>query len=102
VFERVRRRRTARAAAPATCEHLAAAAGTEPPPARTEGCEECLAQGTTWVHLRICVSCGHVGCCDSSPWRHATGHFSAGEHPVMQSHEAGESWRWCYPDGRLG
>ena len=60
------------------------------------GCEECLALGDSWVHLRICVSCGHVGCCDSSPNRHATNHFRATEHPVMQSFEPGEAWRWCY------
>ena len=53
---------------------------------------------TDWVHLRLCLSCGHVGCCDSSPYQHATAHFDETEHPVMRSFEPGESWRWCYVD----
>jgi CPA1 family monovalent cation:H+ antiporter len=61
-------------------------------------CEECVAEGGTWVHLRLCLSCGHVGCCDSSPRRHATAHYHATEHPVVRSAEPGESWRWCYVD----
>jgi len=63
-----------------------------------EGCEECLKNGTTWVHLRICLICGHVGCCDSSPHRHATRHFMQTGHPIIQSFEPGEDWRWCYID----
>ena len=71
--------------------------------ARTpEGCEECLRDGTRWVHLRLCLSCGHVGCCDSSPQKHATGHFHETEHPVMRSIEPGEAWRWCFVDDLLG
>ncbi len=71
--------------------------------ARTpEGCEECLRDGTRWVHLRLCLSCGHVGCCDSSPQRHASGHFHEVEHPVMRSIEPGEAWRWCFEDELLG
>ena len=67
--------------------------------ANTPGvCEECVAEGGTWVHLRLCLSCGHVGCCDSSPRRHATAHHHATEHPVVRSAEPGESWRWCYVD----
>ena len=64
-----------------------------------DGCEDCLRSGGTWVHLRLCMRCGHVGCCDSSPGRHATAH--AGEHPshpLIRSFEPGESWWWCYPD----
>jgi uncharacterized UBP type Zn finger protein len=78
-----------------TCEHMA---GVEPVPARTPGCEECLKAGTPWVHLRLCLACGHVGCCDSSPGRHATHHFQHTRHPVMASYEAGERWAWCYVD----
>jgi CPA1 family monovalent cation:H+ antiporter len=71
--------------------------------ARTPGgCEECLRDGTTWVHLRLCLTCGHVGCCDSSAHRHATGHFHETRHPVMRSIEPGEAWRWCYVDNLLG
>lgn len=62
------------------------------------GCEECLAQGNAWVHLRLCMTCGHVGCCDDSPGRHATGHFHATHHPVIKSFEPGEDWAWCYVD----
>jgi CPA1 family monovalent cation:H+ antiporter len=69
------------------------------PDARTpQGCEECLASGGRWVHLRLCLSCGHVGCCDSSPNKHATKHFRADAHPVVRSFEPGETWRWCYLD----
>jgi uncharacterized UBP type Zn finger protein len=67
-------------------------------PPRGTGCEECLKTGMKWVHLRVCLSCGHVGCCDSSPGRHATGHFNATRHPVMASFEPGERWAWCYVD----
>lgn len=63
-----------------------------------EGCVDCLANGGRWVHLRVCLSCGHVGCCDSSPNRHATGHFRSTGHPIITSAEPGESWVWCYVD----
>src|SRR5690349_3845372 len=63
-----------------------------------DGCEDCLRIGSTWVHLRLCLTCGHVGCCDSSPNRHATRHFHEVQHPIMRSFEPGESWRWCYID----
>jgi uncharacterized UBP type Zn finger protein len=63
-----------------------------------EGCEECLRNGGRWVHLRICRICGHVGCCDNSPGKHATGHFHETGHPIMQSFEPGEDWMWCYVD----
>lgn len=65
-------------------------------PSTTKGCEDCLREGSVWVHLRLCLSCGHVGCCDSSPRRHARSHAAAAEHPVMQSFEPGEDWRWCF------
>jgi len=64
----------------------------------TQGCEECLKLGESWVHLRMCLSCGHVGCCDNSKNKHATEHFQATGHPVMRSIEPGESWKWCYVD----
>jgi uncharacterized UBP type Zn finger protein len=62
------------------------------------GCEECLALGSPWVHLRICLTCGHVGCCDNSPHKHATAHHRATSHPVIRSIEPGERWGWCYVD----
>jgi uncharacterized UBP type Zn finger protein len=83
-----------------TCEH-AAALGPAPEPTTPNGCEECLKQGTRWVHLRLCLDCGHVGCCDSSPQRHATAHFAETAHPVMRSFQPGESWRWCFVDEEL-
>jgi uncharacterized UBP type Zn finger protein len=81
------------------CEHLEAAArrtkGVTP---SGPGCAECLTNGSSWVHLRLCLSCGHVGCCDDSPNRHATAHFRATQHPVIRSYEPGEAWGWCYAD----
>ncbi|WP_405146767.1 UBP-type zinc finger domain-containing protein [Sphaerisporangium sp. NBC_01403] len=68
----------------------------EAPPRTPDGCEECLAEGRRYVHLRKCVRCGHVGCCDSSPGRHATEHYEQTGHPVMRSFQNGESWLWCY------
>jgi uncharacterized UBP type Zn finger protein len=62
------------------------------------GCEDCLRTGDRWVHLRICMTCGHVGCCDSSPNKHATAHHHAVGHPIIKSLEPGEEWGWCYPD----
>ena len=71
-------------------------------PNATGGCRDCLDSGfTDWVHLRMCLDCGHVGCCDSSPHRHASAHFAATEHPVMRSMEPGEDWRWCFVDNTL-
>jgi uncharacterized UBP type Zn finger protein len=61
-----------------------------------DGCEDCLRIGGVWVHLRLCLTCGHVGCCDSSPNQHARKHFNARRHPIVQSFEPGEDWRWCY------
>ena len=78
-----------------SCPHLSNATAAA---ARTEGCEECLRTGDRWVHLRLCLQCGHVGCCDSSKNKHATRHHQESKHPVIQSFQPGESWRWCYVD----
>jgi len=67
-------------------------------PRTPQGCEECLLRGSTWVHLRLCLTCGHVGCCDSSPNRDARRHAGLVGHPVVRSLEPGEDWRWCYVD----
>ena len=77
------------------CTHLDSISDAPP---SDEGCTDCLAIGGTWVHLRRCTSCGHVGCCDSSPNTHATKHFHASSHPIVQSFEPGEDWFWCYVD----
>jgi hypothetical protein len=80
----------------ATCSHLDTVADVTP--STTEGCEDCLREGTSWVHLRECLACGHVGCCDNSPRRHATAHWHAAGHPIIRSAEPEEAWGWCYPD----
>ena len=67
-------------------------------PETIEGCEECLKIGSPWVHLRMCMTCGKIGCCDDSPNRHATAHFKEGGHPIIRSAEPGEDWSWCYVD----
>jgi hypothetical protein len=67
-------------------------------PRTPQGCEECLTLGSPWVHLRLCQSCGHVGCCDSSPLRHARAHALTIRHPIVRSFQPGEDWRWCYFD----
>ena len=77
------------------CRHLGEIRDVYPSAA---GCEDCLRTGERWVHLRACMTCGHMGCCDSSPNRHATGHARASGHPVISSAEVGERWRYCYPD----
>lgn len=84
----------------ATCTHLDHIHITELPDA-VEGCEECLATGGKWLHLRICLECGHVGCCDDSPGRHASAHAATAEHPIIRSLEPGEDWSWCFPDELL-
>jgi CPA1 family monovalent cation:H+ antiporter len=84
------------------CEHLAAHHDRFVAPTSPHGCEECLRDGTSWVHLRMCLDCGHIGCCDSSPQKHASAHFRETDHPVMRSFEPGESWRWCFVDDQLG
>ncbi len=68
-------------------------------PAVVAGCEDCLRAGDKWLRLRICLGCGHVGCCDDSPNRHATAHAGAAGHPIIRSLEPGEEWAWCYIDG---
>lgn len=80
----------------AECPHLVVIREVEP--STPEGCTDCLREGTDWVHLRLCLSCGNVGCCDSSPRRHAAGHHHASRHPIVRSFEPGEAWRWCYVD----
>ena len=79
------------------CTHLDTIEITELPE-EVAGCEDCLATGGLWLHLRICLECGHVGCCDDSPNKHATKHNRATSHPVIRSFEPGERWRYCYPD----
>ena len=81
----------------ATCTHLDHVRVTELPE-ESAGCEECLASGGEWCHLRICLECGHVGCCDSSPGRHATRHAQESGHPIIRSLQPGEDWSWCYVD----
>lgn len=77
-------------------------AWSEPAPDSPDGCSDCLALGEShWAHLRLCLSCGHVACCDSSPHRHATAHATDEGHPVVRSFEPGETWRWCYRDERI-
>jgi len=80
----------------ARCAHLDQVRDVEP--GTPQGCEECLRTGDRWVHLRLCLTCGHVGCCDDSPNRHATKHFHGTGHPVMRSFERGEDWGWCFVD----
>ena len=77
------------------CTHLATIHHVKP---SADGCEECLKTGDEWVHLRMCLECGHVGCCDSSKNRHATKHFKAAGHPIVASREPGEDWKYCYVD----
>lgn len=79
-----------------TCTHLDQIEMAAEPSA--EGCEDCLRDGGRWVHLRMCRACGHVGCCDSSPARHATAHNSTSGHLLVSSYEPGEDWLWCYDD----
>lgn len=79
------------------CSHLDSILVTELPDP-IPGCEDCLARGGWWVHLRMCLTCGKIGCCDNSPNRHATMHFRASGHPLIRSAEAGEGWSWCYVD----
>lgn len=77
------------------CTHLSHMRNVSP---KTNGCEECLKMGSTWVHLRECLECGHVGCCDSSEHKHATAHFHATNHPIIRSLERGEGWKYCFVD----
>jgi hypothetical protein len=84
----------------ATCTHLEQVSA-DVPPSTEQGCADCLREGATWVHLRKCLRCGHIGCCDSSPHRHAAQHWHASSHPLVQSAQPGEEWAWCYPDELL-
>jgi uncharacterized UBP type Zn finger protein len=90
-----------------SCQHILALSGapvaSAGAPSTVDGCPECVEQGfDDWVHLRECLECGHVGCCDSSPRRHATAHYLSTRHPVMRSLEPGEAWRWCFVDEVIG
>lgn len=80
----------------APCTHLDTIHDVTPSDAA--GCHECLQIGGTWVHLRMCQSCGHIGCCENSPNKHAAAHFSESQHPLIRSYEPGEDWYWCYVD----
>jgi hypothetical protein len=79
------------------CSHLDSIEVTALP-AEIPGCEDCLASGSWWVHLRMCQTCGHIGCCDQSPSRHARRHARTAEHPIVRSAEPGEDWSWCFLD----
>jgi uncharacterized UBP type Zn finger protein len=79
----------------ALCAHRSQIRDLKP---KTEGCEECLKTGDRWVQLRLCLSCGHVGCCDSSKNKHATAHFRGTKHPIIRTLQPGERWMWCYVD----
>ena len=81
----------------AGCEHLKEIKQVTP---SADDCEDCLKTGGWWVHLRLCASCGHVGCCDNSPSKHATKHFQASRHPIIKSFEPDEEWGFCYVDQR--
>lgn len=87
-----------------TCSHLDAIAD-EPAapadPAEPAACRQCLEAGAVWVHLRRCLTCGHIGCCDSSTNKHAGRHYEATGHPLVASHQPGERWVWCFPDRLL-
>jgi hypothetical protein len=81
-----------------SCEHVGTIRAVEP---SGSGCEDCLRIGASWVHLRICLSCGHVGCCDDSPNHHARVHHGTSGHPIIRSFEPGETWAWCFDDDVL-
>ncbi len=80
---------------PKPCTHLDQIATVTP---SALGCEDCLKIGSRWLHLRLCRTCGHVGCCDDSPNRHATKHFHATQHPVIEGYDPPEGWGWCFVD----
>lgn len=101
IGDRVRRRLTRTGTfGAASCEHLEQAPRDVTP--LSQQCAGCDAQGTSWIDLRLCLTCGRVGCCDSSPWQHAAKHAEEAGHPVMRSFMPGETWRWCYVDEVLG
>jgi hypothetical protein len=78
-----------------TCSHAKHIAKVRP---SAKGCEECLRTGSAWVHLRLCRTCGHVGCCDQSPGKHATHHYRSTRHPIIEGYDPPEGWGWCYVD----
>jgi uncharacterized UBP type Zn finger protein len=80
----------------AACTHIDAVATDLTPSG--QGCKQCMESGGRWLHLRLCLECGQVGCCDDSPNRHATAHFHASGHPLIRSYEPGEDWWWCFVD----
>jgi uncharacterized UBP type Zn finger protein len=82
---------------PTPCAHADQIRSVTP---SAQGCEDCLKIGGSWVHLRLCLSCGHVGCCDSSPNKHATKHYRETTHPIIEAFKSGDPWRWCYVDQR--
>ncbi|BCJ41753.1 hypothetical protein GCM10010168_74410 [Actinoplanes ianthinogenes] len=85
------------------CQHLKESGDPAPQTAYADGCPQCVAGGfDDWVHLRLCLTCGVVACCDSSPRRHMSAHHAETGHPVMRSFEPGETWRWCFDDEQLG
>jgi hypothetical protein len=80
---------------PSRCQHQNGVRDVTP---LTLGCEECLKLGQEWFHLRLCRTCGHMGCCDQSPGRHATGHYRATKHPIIEGYDPPEAWGWCFAD----
>jgi uncharacterized UBP type Zn finger protein len=97
MFSFLRRRAAAEASRTTGCSHLGSIQFTELPD-DIAGCKECLASGDWWVHLRMCQSCGHIGCCDDSPNKHASAHVRHTGHPIIRSAEPGEDWSYCYID----
>ena len=83
---------------PHQCSHTSTILSVKP---MTLGCEECLKTGQVWLHLRLCRQCGHVGCCDQSPGRHATAHYHATRHPIIEGYDPPEGWGWCYVDEKI-
>lgn len=95
VQDAVRRVKAGELKRPTNCVHLDQIEAVSP---NTVGCEDCLKTGSSWVHLRVCLHCGYVGCCNSSPNKHASRHAKETGHPIVMSMEGGEEWMWCYED----
>jgi uncharacterized UBP type Zn finger protein len=98
ISDRLRRRLWGGSSQKKGCQHKDQIRDVSP---STDGCEECLKLGDEWVHLRLCMSCGKVGCCDDSKNKHASAHFREAGHPIIQSLEPGEEWLWCFADEML-